>query len=69
MSIDFPTQPKEFLMIRHLMLLSIALVTTACGEVKIDVPKDSDALRKQQEQSQNNAADEERTMQKQMQKK
>jgi hypothetical protein len=56
-------------MIRHLMLLSIALVTTACGEVKIEVPKDSDALRKQQEQSQNNAADEERAMQKQMQKK
>ncbi|MFM7109701.1 MAG: hypothetical protein ACKO26_01045 [Planctomycetota bacterium] len=56
-------------MIRFLALFAVSFFLTACGDAKIEVPKDSDALRKQQEQSQNKAADEERAMQKQMQKK
>ena len=56
-------------MIRFLPLFAVSFFLTACGDAKIEVPKDTDALRKQQEQSQNKAADEERTMQKQMQKK
>ena len=54
-------------MIRHLSLLTVAFALTACGDSKIEVPKDSDALRKQQEQSQQKADDEERAMQKQTQ--
>ena len=56
-------------MIRFLHLFVVSFFLTACGDAKIEVPKDTDSLRKQQEQSQNKAADEERAMQKQMQKK
>jgi hypothetical protein len=56
-------------MIRFLPLFVVSFFLTACGESKIEVPKDTDSLRKQQEQSQNKADDEERAMQKQMQKK
>ena len=55
-------------MIRFLPLFVVSFLLTACGEAKIEVPKDSDSLRKQQEESQNKAADEERAMQRQMQK-
>lgn len=53
-------------MIRFLPLFVVSFFLTACGDAKIEVPKDTDSLRKQQEQSQNKAADDERAMQKQM---
>ena len=55
-------------MIRSLALFAVSFFLTACGDAKIQVPKDSDSLRKQQEESQNKADDEERAMQKQTQK-
>jgi hypothetical protein len=54
-------------MIRFLPVFSLSFFLLGCGDAKIEVPKVTDDLVKQQNQSQDKADDEERAMQKQMQ--
>lgn len=56
-------------MIRFLPVIALSFFLLGCGEAKIEVPKVTDDLVKQQNQSQEKADDEERAMQKQMQEK
>jgi hypothetical protein len=54
-------------MIRFLPVFALSFFLLGCGDAKIEVPKVTDDLIKQQDQSQGKADDEERAMQKQMQ--
>ena len=54
-------------MIRSLPVFALSFFLLGCGDAKIEVPKITDDLVKQQNQSQDKADDEERAMQKQMQ--
>ncbi len=54
-------------MIRFLPVFALSFFLLGCGDAKIEVPKVTDDLVKQQNQSQEKADDEERAMQNQMQ--
>jgi hypothetical protein len=54
-------------MIRFLLVFALSFFLLGCGDAKIEVPKVTDDLIKQQNQAQGKADDEERAMQKQMQ--
>ncbi len=54
-------------MIRFLPVFALSFFLLGCGDAKIEVPKVTDDLVKQQNQSQDKADEEERDMQKQMQ--
>ena len=54
-------------MIRFFPVFALSFFLLGCGDAKIEVPKVTDDLIKQQNQSQDKADDEERAMQKQMQ--
>ena len=56
-------------MIRFLPVMALSFFLIGCGDAKIEVPKVTDDLIKQQNQSQDKADDEERAMQKEMQQK
>jgi len=56
-------------MIRFLPVFALSFFLLGCGDAKIEVPKVTDDLIKQQNQAQSKADDEERAMQKQMQQK
>lgn len=56
-------------MIRFLPVFALSFFLLGCGDAKIEVPKVTDDLIKQQNQEQNKADDEERAMQKEMEQK
>jgi len=56
-------------MIRFLPVMALSFFLIGCGDAKIEVPKVTDDLIKQQNQAQDKADDEERAMQNEIQQK